>query len=226
MKEYIGLNRTLRAIRERLSDARHSDDAEVYIVDYIKRDVRELRLLWPQGLVDKVLSALENLLEETKVDWWSIDKIISEAEDLVDGFFIKQPSPDMKTILKELLHPSVEEVAFSHYLSGNFREAVLNSVIAVFDMLRDKSGLDLDGAALVTQALSIDSPIVKLADITKISGRNVQIGFIDMLKGAYTGIRNPKAHSLNVDLNATSAAQYLVFASLLARILDSAARTA
>lgn len=36
-------------------------------------------------------------------------------------------------------------------------------------------------------------------------------------------MRNPKAHSLRNDLDRTSAAQYLVFASLHARRVDAAA---
>jgi len=40
---------------------------------------------------------------------------------------------------------------------------------------------------------------------------------MQILAGSYLGIRNPKAHSLNHDLDAEKAAQYLIFASLLAR---------
>jgi hypothetical protein len=40
---------------------------------------------------------------------------------------------------------------------------------------------------------------------------------MQILVGAYLGIRNPKAHSLNHDLDPEKAAQYLIFASLLAR---------
>jgi hypothetical protein len=45
---------------------------------------------------------------------------------------------------------------------------------------------------------------------------------MQIFKGAYQGIRNPKAHSLTHDLTAMKAAQYLVFASLLARRIDEA----
>lgn len=40
---------------------------------------------------------------------------------------------------------------------------------------------------------------------------------MQILVGAYLGIRNPKAHSLNHDLDPEKAAQYLIFSSLLAR---------
>jgi hypothetical protein len=40
---------------------------------------------------------------------------------------------------------------------------------------------------------------------------------MEMIAGAYTGIRNPKAHSLIHDLDTTKTAQYLIAISLLVR---------
>jgi hypothetical protein len=48
---------------------------------------------------------------------------------------------------------------------------------------------------------------------------------MQILVGTYLGIRNPKAHSLNHDLDAERAAQYLIFASLLARRIYEAKDT-
>jgi hypothetical protein len=45
---------------------------------------------------------------------------------------------------------------------------------------------------------------------------------MQIISGAFVGIRNPKAHSLQHDLNQLKVAQYLVFASLLARRLTEA----
>lgn len=225
MREYITINRHLRAMRERIADAHDADGyAEGCITDYINRDLRELRLVWPEGMDDAQLANMEQVFTQGKTDWWSLRQAVSEAEDALDAFFIRQPSSDIQTALKELLDPTVDQAAYRHYQAGHYREAVLNAVMAVFDLLRERSGLDLDGAALVTQALSVENPILKLADTESQSGRNIQVGFIDMLKGAYTGIRNPKAHRLETDLNAISAAQYLVFASLLARKLSTSNR--
>jgi uncharacterized protein (TIGR02391 family) len=54
------------------------------------------------------------------------------------------------------------------------------------------------------------------------SGKNDQKGFLQIYQGAFLGVRNPKAHSLAHDLDQIKAAQYLVFASLLARRVDEA----
>jgi hypothetical protein len=63
-----------------------------------------------------------------------------------------------------------------------------------------------------------------VSDLSTESGRSDQKGFIQILQGAYLSVRNPKAHSLKTDLNTESAAQYLVFASLLARRIDRSKR--
>lgn len=107
--------------------------------------------------------------------------------------------------------------ASQHYMNGHYREAVLNSIVAIFDLMRERTGLDLDGAALATHTLSLEKPLLILSELDSDSGRNDQKGFMQILAGAYLGIRNPKAHSLNHNLDAEKAAQYLVFASLLAR---------
>jgi len=45
---------------------------------------------------------------------------------------------------------------------------------------------------------------------------------MNILSGAFQGVRNTKAHSLEHDLDQAKAAQYLVFASLLARRVSEA----
>ncbi|MDO8926800.1 MAG: TIGR02391 family protein [Sideroxyarcus sp.] len=123
---------------------------------------------------------------------------------------------------EELLHPTIHKHSFQHYLNGHYREAVLNSIVAVFDLIRERTGLDLDGANLSTEAFSLDRARLILSEIKSESGKNDQKGFMQIFSGAYLGIRNPKAHSLAHDLDKTKAAQYLVFASLLARRVQEA----
>jgi uncharacterized protein (TIGR02391 family) len=93
----------------------------------------------------------------------------------------------------------------------------LNAIVAVFDLLRARTGLDKDGALLVAEALSLERPRLIISTLSTESGQSEQKGFIQILQGAYLGVRNPKAHSLTSDLDVVKAAQYLVFASLLAR---------
>ncbi|EPC03239.1 hypothetical protein L861_23300 [Litchfieldella anticariensis FP35 = DSM 16096] len=118
---------------------------------------------------------------------------------------------------ENLLYPVIFEHAYQQYRVGHLRDAALNAFTAVFDLIRARTGLDMDGAKLVGQVFSVKKPRLILSEIEAGSGRNDQAGFLHIYQGAYIGIRNPKAHSLQHDLTDEKAAQYLIFASLLTR---------
>jgi uncharacterized protein (TIGR02391 family) len=128
---------------------------------------------------------------------------------------------DKKYPIESLLHPIILMHAYPKLLDGHLRSAVLDAFIAVFDLIREKSGVMLDGADLVGKVFSLKDPKLIFSDLDTESGQNDQKGFIQILQGAYLGIRNPKAHSLNTNLSFESAAQYLVFSSLLARRIEA-----
>lgn len=122
--------------------------------------------------------------------------------------------------LNTLLHPEIKKHSLKQFLDGHLRDSVLNSIIAVFDMIRDKTKLDDDGDRLIGKVFSLDNPCLVFSELSTESGRSEQKGFMQILKGAYQGIRSPKAHSLLSDLTKEKAVEYLVFSSLLARRVD------
>jgi uncharacterized protein (TIGR02391 family) len=123
---------------------------------------------------------------------------------------------------EELLHPIITEHCYKLYNDGHYRDSVLNSVIAIYDYIRERTKSSEDGDRLIGQVFSMDNPILVLSELETESGKNDQKGFMQIFKGAYQGIRNPKAHSLTHDLTPLKAAQYLIFASLLARRVEEA----
>jgi uncharacterized protein (TIGR02391 family) len=127
-----------------------------------------------------------------------------------------------------LLHHSVREASMKQFRDGHWREAQLNAVVAVFDLIRARTGLDLDGDSLATRAFGVNQPLLTVGDLNTISGRDEQSGFMMLLQGLYRGTRNPRVHTLVHDLNldAIKTAQYLVFASLLARRVAEATAVA
>lgn len=133
---------------------------------------------------------------------------------------VEFPSED--DYLLSLLHPAIIESSWAQYRTGHLRDAVFNAFVAIGDLLRALTGLTLDGKPLVEQALSPQNPLLVLSTIDTESGRNDQVGFMQIISGAFMGVRNPKAHSLQHDLTPLKVTQYLVFASLLARRLTEA----
>lgn len=112
--------------------------------------------------------------------------------------------------------------SYQQFIDGHLRDAVLNSILALCDQIRARTGMQGDGDALICKALSLADPYLILSEPESESGQNDQKGYMQILRGAYQGVRNPKAHSLAHDLTKINAAQYLVFASLLARRIGEA----
>lgn len=222
---YLEVNTLIRALRQKAIDAQRllasGDTSGAKLVNgYLKSDYQMLRKLWiGAGLTMQGMGNLGRHIGFGAAN--DYDDIL--ARDLpqieMNAEAHARDATGTKPCIgfEELLHPVIFAHAFQHYVDGHYRDAVLNSILAIFDLMRERTGLDLDGAALVTQVLSLDKPRLVLSEIATESGRNDQKGFMQILVGAYLGIRNPKAHSLNHDLDPEKAAQYLIFASLLAR---------
>ena len=159
---------------------------------------------------------------------------LNELLEVVKGWRKKPPTmvANLEEIIREttkvedfsfLLHPGITKTSLRLYQDGHLREAVLNSMTAVFDFIRQKTGLvDDDGDRLIGKVFSLEDPYLILNEIDTESGRSDQKGFMQIFRGAYQGIRNPKAHTLEHDLTELKAAQYLVFASLMMRRIDEA----
>lgn len=228
--KYVAINRFLRAIATRCRDGIEAADfgdagyTEAVIAEYIRRDVRDLLYTWP---VDLESAQVKEIVQRAaRGDREAFRGILSDllplVEDQVDAHFASKPSGDLASALVDLLHPAVFESSYAQFRAGRLRDAVLNGIIAVFDLLRARTGLDKDGTQLVAEAFSLERPKLIISTLSTESGQSEQRGFIHILQGAYLGVRNPKAHSLTSDLNVVKAAQYLVFASLLARRIDEA----
>jgi len=131
---------------------------------------------------------------------------------------IRDHQPAIPAIgFERLLHPIVQNASMRHYIEGDYRNAVLDAMLALSDLIRQRTGIQADGKALATEAFSLNRPKLIFSELLTESGQNDQKGFMEMIAGAYTGIRNPKAHSLIHDLDETKAAQYLIAISLFVR---------
>ncbi|TAM42076.1 TIGR02391 family protein [bacterium] len=202
-------------------------DGEIYIIGtiktYIEGDIKKLRHLWPNDLSKELLCTLEKIVQKADRDTLSeIRDQITQIEELTDDYFSKQPSNAVPGNIIDFLHPKIVESSYTQFRSGLFRDAVFNAFVAVFDLIREKTKIDRDGADLVAEVFSLAKPKLVFSSLKNASGINEQKGFIQILQGAYQGIRNPKAHSLETDLNEVKTIQYLVFASLLVRRVDEA----
>ena len=178
------------------------------------------RRMFMQDLIDAGAIKDEESIEKAAAFVSLIDKKLSGDHEPPPE---KQPAEN--EFLLKLLHPVIVESSWPQYRAGHLRDAVLNAFVALGDFIRQRTKLSQDGATLVEQALSLTNPHLIFSTLESESGRNDQMGFMKIISGAFIGVRNPKAHSLTHDLDPHKTAQYLVFASLLARRIAEAVYT-
>lgn len=233
IQKYIALNRALRGlhatIRELIDAYFHEGEgfATGSLISILVRSLSDLEHIWPAGLDNSHIGEIGRLIatRDGAELWKVVEELIPKVENAIDDYFSSQPYSDLSYSILDLLHPRVIAASYAHFKAGHFRDAVLNSVVTIFDLIRERTGLDKDGSELVTETFSLQRPLLVVSTLDTESGCNDQKGFIQMLQGVYQGVRNPKAHTLTMNPSQNVAAQYLVFSSLLCRRIEEARLT-
>ena len=152
------------------------------------------------------LSALKEILEE------KIEDISQPADDTAKAYDFWMD-----------IHPKITAISKSRFETEHHADAVeaalkeINSCVK--DIVRKKTGKELDGAPLMKTAFSPNNPIIVLDDLSTETGKNIQQGYMEIFAGAMTGIRNPKAHD-NIHITENRAKHFIYLASLLMNKID------
>ena len=81
-----------------------------------------------------------------------------------------------------------------------------------------------DGEAAMTTVFSSNNPLIEFCDRSTTTGQNKQKGFMQMLAGAMSALRNPKAHSNAEQISEEEAFRRLATASMLMYAIDDAVK--
>ncbi|MFF2011756.1 TIGR02391 family protein [Streptomyces sp. NPDC058195] len=120
------------------------------------------------------------------------------------------------------LHPAIRSSALARLASGHGDEAVEEACKSVGARIRQLSGLDDDGASLVSTALGSRRMIAINEGETK-SDVSEQEGYMHLGMALYRAARNPRAHRpSDPNFNQNEVAEWLSVASALHRALDRA----
>lgn len=123
-----------------------------------------------------------------------------------------------------LVHPTILEITKPRVDQGFYADAVEAACKAlnaqVRDIVRSKTGEELDGSRLMLKALSVDNPIIRLSNESTQSAQDTQKGYMQIFSGVMTGIRNPKAHD-NEIITKEDALRKIVMISILMFKLDA-----
>lgn len=132
----------------------------------------------------------------------------------------------------KLIHPEIVRVSRPKFRDEHYFESARCAFIEInarvkkiFPELRDDKGRQYDGCALMQQVFSEKHPKIVLGDLNTDTGRNTQIGYMNMFAGSVSALRNPKAHE-NDELTVEDTVRQLMFASMLMYKLDEALKTA
>jgi uncharacterized protein (TIGR02391 family) len=106
------------------------------------------------------------------------------------------------------------------YEAHNYTTAILDSIQFLFQLIRDKSGLESDGVALVGAAFGGVDPKLKTTKLQTESDKSIQQGTLQLLSGIYQGIRNPRSHGKHSD-SSDDADAIILFVNYLIKIIDN-----
>lgn len=112
------------------------------------------------------------------------------------------------------------EAIQKNYDAENYTGAILDSIFKLTDTIRNKTGLEGDGASLIGQAFGGDNPRIRLNKLQTDSEKDVQRGVQEILRGIYTAIRNPRSHDTASD-SKDAADSIIIFLNYLLGLIDN-----
>lgn len=127
----------------------------------------------------------------------------------------------------QLIHPEIARASKKLFLDGSYANAACDAYIEINDRVKRlfqviKPGEKVpDGDTAMKTVFSANSPLIEFCDRSTDSGANTQKGFMEMLAGAMSALRNPKAHA-NITIDREDAMRRLIFASMLMYKIDEA----
>lgn len=121
---------------------------------------------------------------------------------------------NLETKLDPRLWDSIRET----YEARNFTSAILDAMHFLSDLLRERTGLESDGAALVGEAFGGNSPKLKVNALRTESERNVQKGLEQLVRGMYQAVRNPRSHG-KVSDSEDEAQAIILFVNYLVKLI-------
>ncbi len=143
---------------------------------------------------------------------------------------LQQPKAAPENNVWSLMHPSITAVSRKLYEDGHFANAAGDAFIEIndrvkrlFQIVKPNEANIPDGQTAMNTVFSDNNPLVEFCDRSTDTGRNIQKGYMQMLAGAMSALRNPKAHS-NITITAEDAMRRLVYASMLMYKIDEAVK--
>lgn len=137
---------------------------------------------------------------------------------------------DQNTDVWTYIHPLIQNSSKQLFIDGHYANAAEDAFIEIndrvkkiFAILKPNDPVP-DGESAMTAVFSANSPLIEFCNRNNMSGQNKQKGYMQMLAGAMSALRNPKAHSNSETLSAEESFRRLATASMLMYAIDDAVK--
>lgn len=149
-----------------------------------------------------------------------VGRLKEKAEDLRGG-----STPRSSDALSTFnLHPRIFDVVEHRFSDGHHWDAVFAASKALVNFVKERSGVDADGAKLMFATFSKNNPVLAFNDLSDQTDQDEQEGMMHLFVGAVLAIRNPGGHSFP-EGSEQRALEYINFLSMLAYRVQEAKRT-
>ena len=141
---------------------------------------------------------------------------------MLRGAVLRHRVAPVRRLTFENLHSAVQSAAGELFADGHYETSVSEAFKSIEVRVRELTGLNRSGAALMGDAFRADGSALDVAGHEGRTGDDEREGFMHLFRGTMIGIRNPGAHELFKSGDPQQALEYLGFASLLHRRIDAA----
>jgi uncharacterized protein (TIGR02391 family) len=154
---------------------------------------------------------------------WVFGQIVEILKALQNNTNTEQYNP------WSLIHPQIARVSKQLYLNGHYSNAAEDAFDEINDRVKRLYALSKPGESIpdrtkvMTTVFSDNNPMIEFCRRMDDTGHNTQLGYMNMLSGAMSALRNPKAHA-NITITAEDAMRRLMFASMLMYKIDEAVK--
>ena len=116
---------------------------------------------------------------------------------------------------EDLLAPEIAQAALPLYRMGDYRGAVIRACEVLITVIRDRTGLKLDGTALTNQVFKQEGGLLVIAHGADETAPNQRAGLADLMRGTMAAIRNVYVHDPKRQPKPEMAARHLALLSTL-----------
>ncbi len=207
-------------------DLQRRDRCANRVLDFIQSFLTPARFVGRQDIFEQGRNELNAILAFSGLEFGadgqyrrrSIARTLDEAEQRVKTIRVK--------FQDRRLHPQVLKYCKAELMQENYFHAVFEATKGLAQRVRDMTGIQRDGTALVDLVFSVEHPLLAMNTLQTETEKSEHKGFAALLKGCFGAVRNPLAHEPKILWQGEDdAADYLSLISLLHRKLDDCVLT-